>query len=294
MYYEGPIYRPPSEADSLLVQATVGCPHNKCSFCMTYKKGPPFRVRPVADIVADLREARAELGKGVRTLFLPAGDSLAMPTPELAAVCRVARELWPGLQRITVYARVGSILAHGAAGLAELRRAGLSRLHLGLESGHDPTLERVKKGVTSAQQMEAGAMALEAGLELSLYVVLGLAGPEDSLAHAQATARVINRINRAGEPMLRLRTLLPKVNTLLLHQIKRGRFTLCSPHQVLAEAGELIAELSGPLSLHSDHYTNYLNLRGRLPDDRRRLRGEIERALALPRSAFRPDFVGNQ
>jgi len=294
MYYEGPIYRPPSEADSLLVQATVGCPHNKCSFCMTYKKGPRFRVRPTAEIIADLEEARAELGGHVRTLFLPAGDSLAMPTGDLASVCAAARELWPRLERITVYASARSILAHGAEGLKTLRAAGLSRLHLGLESGHDPTLALVKKGVTSAEQEQAGRLALAAGLELSLYVVLGLAGPEDSLAHAQATASLVNRINQAGEVMLRLRTLLPKVGTLLLHQIDKGRFTLCTPHQVLAEADELIAGLGGPLILHSDHYTNYLNLHGRLPQDTGRLRAEIARARALPRSAFRPDFVGTQ
>lgn len=294
MFYEGPIYRPPSEADSLLVQATVGCPHNKCSFCCTYKRGPRFRVRPVGEIIADLKEAHAELGNRVRTLFLPAGDSLAMPTDDLARVCRAARELWPELRRITVYASVRSILSHGPEGLRTLREAGLSRLHLGLETGHDPTLLRVKKGVTSEQQAQAGRMALEAGPELSLYVVLGLAGPKDSLAHARATASVINHINKAGPLTLRLRTLLPKKNTLLLHQINKGRFTLCTPHEILAEADELIAGLSGPLSLHSDHYTNYVNLSGRLPQDREALRAGIAQAMALPRSAFRPDFVGDQ
>ncbi|MCB2228056.1 MAG: radical SAM protein [Desulfarculaceae bacterium] len=294
MYYEGPIYRPPSEADSLLVQATVGCPHNKCSFCCTYKRGPRFRVRPTGDIIADLKEARAELGGVVRTLFLPAGDSLAMPTQALAEVCRAARQLWPDLERITVYASVRSILSHGPEGLAQLKAAGLSRLHLGLESGHDPTLLRVKKGVTSEEQVAAGRMALVAGLDLSLYVVLGLAGAEDFLANAEATASVINRINEAGPLTLRLRTLLPKKNTLLLHQISKGRFTLCTPHDILAEADRLIAGLSGPLSLKSDHYTNYVNLSGRLPGDRETLRTGIARARALPRSAFRPDYVGEQ
>lgn len=294
MRYEGPIYRPPSEADSLLVQATVGCPYNKCSFCMTYKKGPPFRVRPVVEIVEDLSEARQKLGPEVRTLFFPAGDSLAMPTEDLAAICTEGVRLFPHLERITVYAGVKSILKHGPEGLRRLRQAGLKRLHVGLESGHDPTLLRVKKGVTSAQQSQAGRMALEAGLELSLYVMLGLAGPADSLAHAQASARVVNAINQAGEPVLRLRTLLPKINTLLLHQIKKGRFTMCTPQQTLAEAGAIIAELRGPLTLHSDHYTNHLNLFGAIPQDRESLLQQIEAARRLPRSAFRADFVGTQ
>ena len=146
MRYEGPIYRPPSEADSLLVQATVGCPHNKCSFCMTYKKGPPFRVRPVAEIVEDLTEARRELGPGVRTLFFPAGDSMAMPTDELAQICAEGHKLFPHLERITVYAGVKSILTHGSRWFeaAPGRRAHAPAR--GLESGHDPTLLRVKKG----------------------------------------------------------------------------------------------------------------------------------------------------
>ncbi len=294
MRFEGPIYRPPSEADSLLVQATVGCPHNKCSFCMVYKKGPRFRVRPLAEIKADLREAAAELGPRVRTLFFPAGNSLAMPTGELAEICREARRLFPNLERITVYASMPAIEAHGPRGLARLRAAGLSRLHVGLESGHGPTLRRVKKGTDPAQQVRAGVMALEAGLELCLYVLLGLAGPEDSLEHALATAEVVNRINAAGEVTLRLRTLVPKVNTLLLHQMKRGRFTLCTPHQIMDETRALVENLAGPLGIYSDHYTNYLNLHGRLPEDRAALLAELAQARRLPRQAFRPDFVGTQ
>jgi radical SAM superfamily enzyme YgiQ (UPF0313 family) len=294
MRYLGPIYRPPSEAHSLLIQATVGCPHNKCAFCMVYKQGPPFAVRPVGDILADLDQAAAELGDGVRAVFLPAGNSLAMPAEELIRVCRRAGELFPKLERITVYASMPAIEAHGPQDLRRLRRAGLKRLHVGLESGHGPTLARMKKGTTPQQQKRAGAMALEAGLELNLYVLLGLAGPDDSPAHARATAEVINALARRGAPVLRLRTLVPKINTLLLHQIRKGRFTLCTPHQILAEARELIAGLQGSLSLFSDHYTNYLDLQGELPQDRRRLLAELDRALTLPRGAFREDFVGTQ
>lgn len=293
MRYQGPIYRPPSEADSLLIQATLGCPHNKCSFCMVYKKGPAFAVRPLPEILADL-EAAAQDGQWVRSLFLPAGNSLAMPGDDLAAVCGRARELLPNLTRITTYASVGSILGHGPAGLRRLRRAGLSRLHVGLESGHGPTLMRVKKGCTPDEQVRAGVMALEAGLELCLYVLLGLAGPADSLAHAKATAEVLGQINRAGPLTLRLRTLVPKLNTLLLHQLRRGRFTLCTPHQVLDEARALVENLAGPLELHSDHYTNYLNLCGVLPKDRQGLLDTIARARSLERGAFRKDFIGAQ
>jgi radical SAM superfamily enzyme YgiQ (UPF0313 family) len=294
MRYQGPIYRPPSEAESLLVQATLGCPHNKCSFCMVYKKGPRFAVRPVSEIVDELARAGAAAGGAVRSLFLPAGNSMAMPTAELAEVCRQARRHLPGLERITVYASFPAIEAHGPEGLAELAAAGLTRLHVGLESGHGPTLAAVKKGTSPEQQARAGRLALEAGLELCLYVLLGLAGPELSAEHAAATAGVVNRINRAGPLTVRLRTLVPKLNTLLWHQVKKGRFTLCTPHQVLAETAELVRRLDGPLELFSDHYTNYLDLSGRLPEDRQRLLETLAEAGRLPRSAFRPDFVGSR
>ncbi|MGD8561499.1 MAG: radical SAM protein [Desulfarculaceae bacterium] len=272
----------------------MGCPHNKCSFCMVYKKGPSYSVRPLAEIEADLEEAAAGLGSRVKSLFFPAGNSLAMPTADLARVCRRASELFPGLERITVYASMPSIEAHGPQGLARLRASGLSRLHVGLESGHGPTLKRVKKGTDSAQQVRAGRMALEAGFELCLYVLLGLAGPAQSLDHARATASVINSINQAGPLTVRLRTLVPKINTLLLHQIKKGRFTLCSPHEVLAETSALVEQLAGPLDLYSDHYTNYLNLQGSLPQDRQRLLDLTGQALTRPREDFRPDFIGRQ
>ena len=215
--YEGPIYRPPSEADSLLIQATVGCPHNRCTFCMIYKKGP--------------------------------------------------------------------------ADLAKLAEAGLSRIHVGLESGDDDILRRVKKGTNASEQIKAGKIVKEAGMELSEYVILGLGGVGRSEIHALKTAEAITEI----EPdFVRLRTLVPKINTLLLHEIKKGRFQLLSPYQVLKETRLLIENLQCRTTLTSDHYTNYLNLSGNLPEDKNRLLGEIDRALNWDPSRFRPFFIGNQ
>ena len=294
MHYEGPIYRPPSEADSLLVQATVGCPHNKCSFCMVYKKGPRFKVRPLDQIEADMRGAALQMGPRVRTLFFPAGNSMAMPTADLASLCRLGRKLFTNLERITVYASMPSIEMHGPQGLADLQKAGLTRLHVGLESGHAGTLLKAKKGTDPGQQVRAGVMALEAGLELNLYILLGLGGAEDSQEHALATSQVVNRINQAGELTLRLRTLLPKANTLLLHQINKGRFSMCTAHQVLAEIETLISELDGPARLASDHYTNYINIFGNLPRDREILLKKVQKAQALPADAYRSIYVGTQ
>jgi radical SAM superfamily enzyme YgiQ (UPF0313 family) len=289
--YEGPIYRPPSEADSLLIQATVGCPHNKCTFCMVYKKGPPYRVRPVTDICADIDAAGALCGTTVKSLFFPAGNSIAMPTGDLAAVCRYSRARFPDLQRITVYGSSPYIVRKGSADLAALREAGLTRIHVGLESGDDEILMRVKKGTNAAEQVSAGRMAKEAGLEISEYVILGLGGIERSQTHALKTAEALNAV----EPdFVRLRTLVPKINTLLLHQINKGRFRLLSPHQVLSETRLLLEHLRCRTVLVSDHYTNYLNLSGNLPADKGRLLGEIDRALGWESGRFRPHFIGTQ
>ena len=172
-----------------------------------------------------------------------------------------------------------------------LREAGLSRIHVGLESGDDKVLRRVKKGTTAAEQIKAGKMVISTGMELSEYVVLGLGGVERSENHAVKTAEAINEI----EPhFVRLRTLVPKINTLLLHEIKKGRFQLLSPYQVLNETRLLIDNLQCRTILTSDHYTNYLYLSGNIPEDKDRLLGEIDRALNWDPSRFRPHFVGTQ
>jgi radical SAM superfamily enzyme YgiQ (UPF0313 family) len=291
MRYEGPIYRPPSEADSLLIQATIGCPHNKCSFCMVYKKGPPYRARSVEEISEDIEEASRTYGRRVRTLFFPAGNTIAMPTEPLAAVCRLARIKFPRLERITVYGSSRYIAEKGLEELKLLREAGLNRIHVGLESGDDEVLRRVKKGTTCSEQIRAGSWVKEAGMELSEYVILGLGGRERTQQHALATAKGLNAI---APDFVRLRTLVPKVNTLLLHQIRKGRFDMLGPHEVLKETKELIENMSCPTTLTSDHYTNYINLAGRLPEDKERLLQEIDQGLQRPESEFRPFFVGTQ
>ncbi len=291
MRYEGPIYRPPSEANSLLIQATVGCPHNKCTFCMVYKKGPPYKVRPVKDICEDILEARKIYGPGVKTLFFPAGNTIAMPTEDLAEICRFARKQFPNLERITVYGSSRYIVKKGLEDLRKLREAGLSRIHVGLESGDDEVLRRVKKGTTAEEQIRAGKWVKEAGIELSEYVILGLGGRERSREHALETAKVLNEIT---PDFVRLRTLVPKINTLLLHQIKKGKFKLLGPHEVLRETKLLLENLDCETYLTSDHYTNYINLEGKLPKEKQRLLAQIDEALSWDENEFRPFFVGTE
>jgi len=291
MRYEGPIYRPPSEAQSLLIQATVGCPYNRCTFCMTYRAAPPFRVRAVADIKADIQEAGTEHGPRVQTLFLPAGNTIAMPAEELAEVCRFAGHVFPALQRITVYGSAPYICRKTPLELQQLAGAGLSRIHMGLESGDDAVLTRIRKGADSRLQIEAGRSVRAAGMELSLYVILGIGGRQGSQAHARETARVLNRIN---PDFIRLRTFVPKIDTPLLDEIREGRFEMLGPHAVLRETAALVRAIDVPTWLASDHYSNYVNLEGRLPQSRDRLLAAIDAALARDESTFRPFFIGTQ
>jgi radical SAM superfamily enzyme YgiQ (UPF0313 family) len=258
---------------------------------MVYKKGPPFSVRPVPEICEDIDEAVDRYGATVRSIFFPAGNSMAMPTQDLAAICRYSAMRFTGLQRMTVYGSSHVIANKGLPEMKRLREAGLSRIHVGLESGDDTVLKRVKKGTLAAEQIKAGQIVKKSGIQLSEYVILGLGGAERSMAHALNTAEVINAI----EPdFVRLRTLVPKINTLLLHQINKGRFQILSPHQVLRETRLLIEHLTVSTMLASDHYTNYLNLSGRLPQDKERLLAAIDQALTWEADRFRLHFIGTQ
>ncbi|MBW1916829.1 MAG: radical SAM protein [Deltaproteobacteria bacterium] len=291
MRYEGPIYRPPSEADSLLIQATVGCPHNKCTFCMVYKNGVKYKVRPIEEIKADLEEARQVYGDRVETLFFPAGNTIAMPTAALTELCRHSYSIFPRLRRITVYGSSQFIYRKGIDQLRSLAEAGLKRIHVGLESGDDVILERIKKGSTAQQQIAAGQMLRAAGIEVSEYVMLGIGGKERTEAHARQTAAAINQIQ---PDFLRLRTFVPKINTPLLEDVLAGAFQMLGPHEVLLETMALIEGISVPTHVVSDHYTNYVNLTGRLPEDKDRLLATLRKALKLEESDFRPFFIGTQ
>lgn len=291
MRYKGPIYRPPSEADSLLIQATIGCPHNKCTFCMVYKQGPKFEIRPVQDIVEDLETARRTLGTGVKTLFLPAGNTIAMPTKALSRVCRAATDNFPHLQRITVYGSSQYIHQKGPGALAQLAEAGLSRIHVGLESGSDMVLNNICKGADAARQIEACQWVVSAGIELNVYVILGIGGRSLSRQHAMETAKALNLIR---PHTIRLRTFVPKIDTPLLEDVLAGRFQLLDPHEVLDETAELVRLLDVDTHLTSDHYTNYINVAGRLPEDRAKMLKTIDQAMTRSEGDFRPHFIGRQ
>jgi len=291
MRYEGPIYRPPSEADSLLIQATVGCPHNLCTFCMVYKQGVKFKVRPTHEVKEDLEAAFRTHGDTVRTIFLPAGNTIAMPTAALAEICRYASSLFSRLERLTVYGSAQYITRKGLDNLKLLAAAGLKRIHLGLESGDDDILARVKKGSDSREQVVAGRLARQAGMELNCYVILGLGGQERTASHAWETARAINEM---APDVVRLRTLVPKIDTPLLADIQAGRFKMLGPHGIIRETMALLEAITVATRITSDHYTNYVDVAGRLPDDKAALLSLLQKTLAGDEAGFRPCFIGTQ
>jgi radical SAM superfamily enzyme YgiQ (UPF0313 family) len=290
MRYQGPIYRPPSEADSLLIQATVGCPHNRCTFCMVYKE-TKFKVRPTQEIKEDLAAARRQLGNRIPTLFFPAGNTIAMSTTALAEICRYSYKLFPHLKRITVYGSSQYICRKGADKMRLLAEAGLSRIHVGVESGDDEILRRVQKGATVAEHRTAGRLLREAGIEMSAYIVLGLGGKEFTESHARKSARLINDMQ---PDYLRLRTFVPKINTPLLGEVLAGRFAMLTAHEVLRETRDLLEAIDAPTRVVSDHYTNYVNVNGRMPEDKEAMLALIDRALSQDEESFRPVFIGTQ
>lgn len=202
MRYEGTVYRPPSEANSLLIQATIGCPHNKCTFCGMYKQ-QKFRIRKVNEIKEDLWMARDYYGDWIRTIFFPDGNTIIMKTKDLVEIFEFAHHLFPRLERITVYGSARFIVLKTLVELKQLRAAGLKRIHSGMETGDDYLLQKIQKGTTAEQLIQAGRLVKEAGIELSEYILVGIGGRQYTIEHAVNSAVVLNAID---PDFIRLRT----------------------------------------------------------------------------------------
>ena len=289
--YTGPIYRPPSEANSLLVQATIGCPWNKCTFCMVYKKGPKFKIRSVNEIKENLLWAKQKYGSSIETVFFPSGNTIIIKTGDFVEILKYTRKLFPNLKRITIYGSAQYIVKKGLDDLKRIAEAGLSRMHVGLESGDDIVLKHVKKGSTSEIQIKAGQLVKKAGIELSEYVVLGLGGKKRTREHIQETVKVINAID---PDFIRIRTFLPKMNTPILGEIQSGTFQILSPHEALKETYNLIKKLNVTSQVYSDHYTNYISVNGKLPENRDVMLRTIENAQKRDEKSFREIYIGTE
>ena len=277
MRYEGDIYRPPGEWKSYLLQTTMGCSNNTCTFCGMYldKK---FHIRPMADILEDIRMAKAYYGD-VERVFLCDGDAIIMRTQELLTILEALYRTFPSLQRVTTYAGPRSTLAKTPEELRTLREAGLTRAYLGVETGCDALLKQVKKGVDAAQMLEAGVRLREAGMDLWVMVILGLAGTgARSRRHMLDTAAMMNEMKPRHLSALTL-TLDP--GTELYRDYRAGRFHPITPRESLLEARLLLENLTvDPLHFTCNHASNYLPLKGGLPEDRDRFLAMLDRALA--------------
>ena len=288
MRYEEPVYRPPSEAESLLIQATIGCPHNKCTFCGMYK-GKRFRVRKVEEIKDDLRAAREFYGDGaVRSVFFPDANTIIMRTPQLVEILACTRELFPHLDRVTSYGSAKFVIRKTPGEWREIRAAGLTRVHKGLETGDGILLERLKKGATPDEMVEAGRRLKDAGIELSEYLLVGIGGAGRSREHALESARVLNAID---PHFIRLRTWVPVPSAPLYRDYADGTFRLLDPYDALRETRLLLENLQVSSWFLSDHISNFMNLDGRLPQAKEKMLTQIDEALKLPREFFREAII---
>jgi len=287
--YEGMIYRPPSESNSLLIQSTIGCPHNRCTFCAMYKD-IQFRIRPVKEIKEDLTAAKKAYGDRVKTIFLPDGNSIIMKTEELVDIFSYAYEVFPQLTRITLYGSARFINIKSEKELVRLKNAGLGRIHSGMETGNDYLLTKIQKGATAQEIIAAGQKILNAGIELSEYVLIGIGGREHSTAHALSSAAVLNAIH---PHFIRLRTYIPMPGTQLFTEYKQGAFHLLQPHEALTETKLFISNLTANSFLASDHYSNYAYVNGQIPRDKPVMLDMIDKLLSIPEDHFRPPAIGN-
>ena len=286
MDYQGIIIRPPSEANSIILQVTVGCSHNKCTFCGTYK-GVRFGIKPESVIQQDI-EFAARYCRRQRRVFLTNGDALILPQSRLLKLLKTIRERLPWVTRIGMYGNAKSIRTKTLKDLIALRERGLGIVYMGLETGDDVTLKKVRKGVRADTIIKMGQRVIEAGIKLSVTVLLGLAGPERSDVHAEATGRALSAMDPDYVGALSL-MLLP--NTPLGRDYAEGRFRLVSPMEMLMELKTMIAhtDLSSGL-FYANHASNYLPIKARLPRDKQATVNLIDQALRgdVP---LRPEFM---
>jgi radical SAM superfamily enzyme YgiQ (UPF0313 family) len=288
MEYDMPLFRPPSEADSLILQATIGCSVNTCTFCMMYKS-KKFRIRKLEDLKRDIEWCAGHVSY-VRRVFLADGDALVIRTGQMLKTLEVLYHTFPELERVTSYANPANLLVKSQDELNEIRSGGLTMLYYGIESGDDEILERVQKGANTSEMIEGCEKAHQAGFDLSVTVLLGLGGKKLSKRHAERTAWILNRINPRYIGAL----------TLMLGPLEKyfaesmgGDFSFLDKTETLMEIRDLVDQLEVKDSIfRSNHASNWLPLRGSFPQDKQKLLELIDTALSDPDSPLlRPDWM---
>ena len=282
MKYEGMIYRPPSEADSLILQVAVGCSYNRCTFCHSFQ-GKSFRIKSFDEIKEDIDEAA---GYGtIPRVFLADGDALIIPQPDLVRILNYLKLKIRGLERVGIYANAGDILKKSTEELKELKSLGLGIIYLGLESGNPEVLKRIKKNATAGQMIRAAKRVREAGILLSVTVLLGIGGVELSQAHAEDTGKVLSQMDPEYVGAL---SLMVVPGTPIHEELRTGKLVLPNPFELIRELGTMIANCQFTNCFFaSNHASNYLPLRIRMPREK-------EKALQLIREVLQrkdPDLL---
>lgn len=269
--YDSPVFRPPSEAYSFILRLTRGCAHNQCTYCNMYR-GVPFQVLTDEEIERQIRMAAEYNGAGVRRVFLADGDALVLSTERLLKVLATLRRLFPNFERASSYAAPKDILRKSPEELRQLQEAGLKLLYYGMESGDTKTLTDIKKGVDGPQSIEVGKRAIAAGMELSVMVILGIAGREGSKRHALATAAALSAIRPT---YLGAISLMLYRGSELKAQFERGEFHPLPPAGLMEELYQMIEHLDLPETeqclFRSNHISNYVPLKATLPKEKPQL-----------------------
>ena len=264
MRYEGTVYRPPSEGRSLILQVTIGCSHNQCTFCTMYKD-KTFRIRSVRDICQDLLDAHHVYGDRVRRIFLADGDALTVKTEMLLEILTTIKTLFPSIERVTSYGTPADILRKSDSELKMLQRAGLTMIYVGAESGDDVTLTRVNKGVSRDEIILSGKKLKANGMASSITLISGLGGQQRRTEHAMASATLINLINPEYVGFL---TLMLEESAPIYHEIASKRMTLLSPMEVVDEMILFLEHVDSEGTVfRSNHASNYVSLKGTLNQD---------------------------
>jgi radical SAM superfamily enzyme YgiQ (UPF0313 family) len=288
MRYEGTVFRPPSEAESLILQVTIGCSHNRCTFCGAYKD-KRFNIRKLEDVQRDLEEVRP-YARQVRRIFLADGDALIMPQRMMVPMLESIREALPHTERIGVYGNTKSILKKTPEELAELRKLGIGIVYLGVETGDQEILDRVHKGTKLDDTAAAVERVKAAGMKISVSVLLGLGGVERSQIHAERTGQFLNRIKPDFGAAL---SVMVVPGTPLAEEEARGEFTCPDAYMMLEELHTILSYIEGgQMYFTSAHASNYLPIKGWLPEEKAEMLATIEHVLrARDRRHLRPEYL---
>lgn len=276
MRYEGSVYRPPSEAYSLIVQVTIGCAHNKCTFCSMFKD-KRFRVRKVSEVLEDFDSARRHYRR-VDRIFLADGDALVLQNKDLLVILNYIKKLFPECERVGIYGSPQDVLRKTKEELEELRDHGIGIIYIGAESGSDKVLKDIKKGATRAEIIESVKRIEASGIPASVTFISGLAGKDGWEDHAVETGTMISEMEPSYVGLL---TLMTEPGTELYQDIREGRFHLLSPLEVVQETALLLENINVTKTcvFRSNHASNYISLKGDLPRDKERMLEQLQSAM---------------